>query len=127
MSFMRAGADYRNALRDGRRVFILGEGKGEDVTTHPSTQAMVEEYVAWYDRHADPAWKDTLFDAGGPLDYRVPRTAEDLVRMGKCFSATTFLSAGNITHTPAYGHMIALGVLHAVGLRNASPEQVPNA
>ena len=47
--------------------------------------------------------------------------------MGKCFSATTFLSAGNITHTPAYGHMIALGVLHAVGLRKASPEQVANA
>ena len=127
MSFMRAGADYRNALRDGRRVFILGEGKVEDVTTHPSTQAMVEEYVAWYDRHADPAWKDTLFDAGGPLDYRVPRTAEDLVRMGKCFSATTFLSAGNITHTPAYGHMIALGVLHAVNLGKAPPDQAANA
>ncbi|TMJ24620.1 MAG: hypothetical protein E6G95_17900 [Alphaproteobacteria bacterium] len=116
---MRTGADYRNSLRDRRRVFILGEGRVEDVTTHPATQAMVEEYAAWYDRHADPAWRETLFDAKGPLDYRVPRTSEDLVRMGKCFSATTFLSAGNITHTPAYGHMIALGVLHAVGLHGA--------
>ena len=124
---MRTGADYRKSLRDGRRVFILGEGQVEDVTIHPATRAMVEEYVAWYDRHVDPAWKDTLFDAGGPLDYRVPRTSDDLVRMGKCFSATTFLSAGNITHTPAYGHMIALGVLHAVGLHKAAPEQVANA
>ena len=124
---MRTGADYRNSLRDGRRVFILGEGLVADVTAHPATAAMVEEYVAWYDRHADPAWRDTLFDAQGPLDYRVPRTADDLVRMGKCFSATTFLSAGNITHTPAYGHMIALGVLHAVGLHKASPEQIANA
>jgi hypothetical protein len=30
------------------------------------------------------------------------------------FSATTFLSAGNITHTPCYGHLIALGMLCSV-------------
>src|SRR5260370_29572407 len=47
--------------------------------------------------------------------------------MGRCFSATTFPSAGNIPHTPAYGHLIALGVLHAVGLGKAQPEQVANA
>jgi aromatic ring hydroxylase len=47
--------------------------------------------------------------------------------MGRCFARTIFLSAGNITHTPAYGHLIALGVRHAVGLRHASPQQVANA
>src|SRR5215213_11684729 len=133
MSSMRTGADYRESLRDGRRVFVLGEGLVEDVTTHPTTQAMVEEYVAWYDRHLDPTWQDILFtppDKAGcrvPVGYMVPRTAQDLARMGRCFSATTFLSAGNITHTPAYGHLIALGVLHAVGLHKAAPEQVANA
>ena len=128
METMRTGADYRNSLRDGRRVFILGEGQVDDVTTHPATRAMVEQYVAWYDRHADPAWKDTLFRPdGAALDYLVPKTSDDLVRLGRCISATTFLSAGNITHTPAYGHLIALGVLHAVGLHKASPEQVANA
>ncbi|HLM12766.1 MAG TPA: 4-hydroxyphenylacetate 3-hydroxylase N-terminal domain-containing protein, partial [Reyranella sp.] len=60
MSSMRTGADYRESLRDGRRVFVLGEGLVEDVTTHPATQAMVEEYVAWYDRHFEPEWQDTL-------------------------------------------------------------------
>ena len=58
---MRTGADYRESLRDGRRVWVLGEGLIEDVTTHPATRAMVDEYVAWYDRHSDPAWQDTLF------------------------------------------------------------------
>ena len=125
---MRTGADYRNSLRDGRRVFVLGEGQVDDVTTHPATAAMVEEYVAWYDRHADPGLEGhAVRPERRALDYLVPRTSDDLVRMGKCFSATTFLSAGNITHTPAYGHMIALGVLHAVNLRKASPEQVANA
>ena len=47
MSSMRTGADYRESLRDGRRVFVLGEGLVEDVTTHPTTRAMVEDYVAW--------------------------------------------------------------------------------
>ena len=57
---MRTGADYREALRDGRKVWVMGEGWAADVTTHPATRAMVDEYVAWYDRHFDPAWQDTL-------------------------------------------------------------------
>jgi aromatic ring hydroxylase len=130
---MRTGAEYREALRDGRRVWILGEGKIDDVTSHPATRPMVEEYVAWYDRHFDPDWQDVVLtprDAAGarmPVGYIVPRSADDLSRMGRCFSATTFLSAGNITHTPAYGHLIALGVLHAVGQHNASAQQLENA
>ena len=57
---MRTGREYREALRDGRRVWVLGEGWVEDVTTHPATQAMVEEYALWYDRHLDPEWQDLL-------------------------------------------------------------------
>ena len=130
---MRIGADYRKSLNDGRRVHVLDQGRVEDVATHPATRAMVEEYVAWYDRHFDPAWQDVVLmppDAAGrriPVAYLVPRTAQDLVRMGRCFSATTFPTAGNITHTPAYGHLIALGIEHAVGLYGASPEQLGNA
>ena len=125
---MRTGAEYREALRDGRRVWIMGEGLIDDVTTHPATRAMVDEYVAWYDRHADPAWTATVLDDDGvPLAYRLPRNADDLVRMGRCFSATTFLSAGNITHTPAYGHLISLGVLAATQARNVSAKQIADA
>ena len=125
---MRSGAAYREALRDGRRVFVLGEGRVEDVTTHPATKPMVDEYVAWYDRLHDPAWRETAWKHdGAPVPYLVPRSADDLVRMGRFFSATSFLSAGNITHTPCYGHMISLGIQHAVTLRNASDVQVRNA
>src|SRR5262245_28714112 len=112
---MQTGAEYRESLRDGRRVWVLGEGRVEDVTTHPATRPMVEAYMAWYDRHFDPAWQDVVLapaDAAGartPVGYLVPRSAQDLVRMGRCFLATTFPTAGNVTHTPAYGHLIALG------------------
>jgi 4-hydroxyphenylacetate 3-monooxygenase len=47
--------------------------------------------------------------------------------MGRSFAKTTFLSAGNITHTPAYGHLISLGVVTAVQECNASPQQLANA
>jgi len=130
---MRTGADYRESLRDGRRVWVLGEGRVDDVTTHPATSPMVEAYVSWYDRHFDPAWQDIVLtppDGAGvrmPVSHVVPRSAQDLARMGRCFSATTFPTAGNITHTPAYGHLIALGILHAVGLGNASLAQVDRA
>ena len=125
---MRTGAAYREALRDGRRVWVLGEGRVDDVTTHPATAPMVAEYVTWYDRLKDPAWRDLAWTPeGASVAYMVPLSADDLVRMGRFFSATTFLGAGNITHTPAYGHMIALGIQHAVTLRNASEAQVRNA
>ena len=130
---MRTGAEYREALRDGRKVWVLGVGAVDDVTTHPATRAMVDEYAAWYDRHLDPAWQDTVLappDADGhraPWAYALPRSADDLRRMGRCYAATTLPTAGNITHTPAYGNLIALGILHEAQLRNVSAEQIANA
>jgi 4-hydroxyphenylacetate 3-monooxygenase len=94
---------------------------------------MVDEYVAWYDRHFDPEWQDVVLtppDAQGaraPWSYVLPKNSGDLRGMGRCFSATTFLSAGNITHTPAYGNLIALGILDAIQQRNVSPEQITQA
>ena len=117
---MRTGAEYREALRDGRRVWVLGEGLVEDVTAHKATSAVVEEYVRWYDRHFDPAWEDTLIAprSGGreptAWAYVVPKTSEDLIGMGRSFAKTLFVSAGNLTHTPAYGHLISLGILTAI-------------
>ena len=108
---MRTGADYREAMRDGRRVFVMGEGRVDDVTTHPATAAMIDEYVRWYDRHFDPAWQDTVLGADGtPVSFILPRASDDLVRMGKSFFATTFPTAGNVSHTPAYGHLISMGI-----------------
>ena len=130
---MRTGADYREALRDGRKVFVMGEGRVDDVTTHPATRAMVEQYVTWYDRHFDPAWADTLLtppDASGnrvPWAFALPKTSADVIAIGGAIQRTIFLSAGNITHTPLYGHLIALGVLTAAETRGAGPHYAVNA
>ena len=111
----------------------LVQGLIDDVTTHPATRAMVDEYVAWYDLHFDPEWTDILFlprdTEGGqrPWAYAVPRTSDDLRAMGRSFAKTTFLSAGNITHTPAYGNLIALGVITAAQEYNGPAGQIANA
>src|SRR3982074_1961816 len=126
---IKTGAEYREALRDGRKVWVLGEGRVEDVTTHPATRAMVEEYVAWYDRHLDPARRDILFAPAAPdreraaWAYVLPKTSNDLIGMGRSFAKTIFLSAGNITHTPAYGRLIAGGPPRAGEERNVSAKQ----
>jgi 4-hydroxyphenylacetate 3-monooxygenase len=84
---LRTGAEYREALRDGRKVWVIGAGAVEDVTTHPATRAMVDEYVAWYDRHFDPAWQDTVLTGDRlPWGYVLPKTADDLVGWAKCSS-----------------------------------------
>jgi 4-hydroxyphenylacetate 3-monooxygenase len=125
---LRPGAEYREALRDGRKVWVVGHGAVDDVTTHPATRAMVDEYVAWYDRHFDPTWRDVVLNGEcEPWGYVLPKNADHLIGMGRCFSATTFLSAGNITHTPAYGALIALGVLGAVQHYGSHPQQIANA
>ena len=47
--------------------------------------------------------------------------------MGRAFAATEFPSAGNMTHTPTYGNLIALGVLYAAQQRDVSETQIANA
>jgi 4-hydroxyphenylacetate 3-monooxygenase len=127
---MRTGADYRRCLSQGRKLWIVGQGEVEDVTTHPSTRAMVDCHADWYDRHFDPDWADVLLtaaDASGarrPLAFEVPASASDLRRLGKAISRVSFESAGNVTHTPGYGALIALGVLDSVTTMNVSAEQV---
>jgi 4-hydroxyphenylacetate 3-monooxygenase len=130
---MRTGHEYRDALHDGRRVWVMGEGLIEDVTVHPATRPMVDEYAAWYDRHHDPAWQDVLLTppdergARRPWAFALPRTSADLRAMGRSYAATIFPTAGNVTHTPGYGNLIALGLHDVVRQRDVSPEQAASA
>ena len=130
---MRTGADYKESLRDGRDVWVMGEGAVPDVTTHPATSAMVDEYVAWYDRHFNPDWQDVLLtpsDGNGqrrPLALTPPKSSEDLRRLGKEISAVHFVTGGNMTHTPGYGALIALGMLNSLKRLNNPSEEIEAA
>lgn len=130
---MRTGAEYRDSLRDGRNVWVLGNGPIDDMTSHPATAAMVQAYVAWYDRHFDADWQDILLtepDANGarqPLAFQLPQTSAHLRRLGKAIAAVHFLTGGNMTHTPGYGALIALGLLDVVKRLQVSSAEVEAA
>ena len=133
---VKTGDEYRRSLHDGRQVWLLGEGPIDDVTTHPATAAMVEAYAAWYDRHTDPAWIDRLMtppDAAeygsAPLAFEIPQTGPMTcaVLALKAIHDVAFVSAGNITHTPGYGALVALGILDAVTTLNVAPERIAAA
>ena len=131
---MRTGGDYIESVRDGRKVWVLGEGLVDDITTHPATKPMVDVYAEWYDRHFDAEWRDTLMAAepegdgvGFPLAFLTPRSCEDLERMGRSFAATLFSTAGNLTHTPAYGNLISLSLQDTIRRVNLSREEVAKA
>ena len=127
---MRTGADYKQSLHDGRDVWVLGEGAVDDITTHHATSAMVDEYAAWYDRHSDPDWQDTLLtppDGSGhrqPVLLTPPETPDDLKRLGRAISATHFAGGGNVTHTPAYGALISLGLLNVLSRVDESDAEI---
>ena len=86
--------------------------------------------MAWYDRHLDPAWHEVLLgppDPSGartPWAFATPRSPADLRAMGRSYAATIFPTAGNMTHTPGYGNLIALGIRDVVLQRKVSAEQL---
>ena len=127
---MRTGAEYKESLRDGRDVWVMGEGAVADVTTDRATSAMVNEYVAWYDRHFAADWQDILLtpsDGDGqrhPLAFIPPETSADLRHLGKAISAVHFVAGGNMTHNPGYGALIALGLLNVLKQLNNSSEEI---
>ncbi len=83
---IRTAEDYRASLRDGRRVYIMGE-KVEDVTTHPVLGPTVDTVAGGYElcTSKDPAIRD-LYVASHPVTgepisryYVTPRTSQDLI------------------------------------------------
>ena len=98
---LRTGVDYVESVRDGRRVWVLGEGLVEDITTHPATKPMVDVYATWYDQHFDPEWQKTLLSpagegegAGYPLAFLTPRSADRSPAHGPLFRFDAFLDRG---------------------------------
>jgi 4-hydroxyphenylacetate 3-monooxygenase len=110
----RTGDEYKEALNDGRRVWIDGE-RVDSIVAHPVTAGMVETHANWYDLHHDPAWDDVLWrtDESGesvPVCFTVPRTAEELEGLAEALRASAFLNAGNVSHPACWGMLVFSGL-----------------
>jgi 4-hydroxyphenylacetate 3-monooxygenase len=110
----RTGDQYKEALNDGRRVWIDGE-RVENLASHPVTAGVVQAHADWYDLHHDPAWDETLWrlDETGtevPVCFTVPQTPEELVTLSEALRAAAFLNAGNISHPACWGMLVFAGL-----------------
>ncbi len=82
---IRTPEEYRQSLRDGRRVYIFGE-KVDDVTTHPvlkiGTETAAGDYVLTESK--DPAIRDLFVaqhpETGEPISryFTIPKTPDDI-------------------------------------------------
>ncbi|SEE30560.1 4-hydroxyphenylacetate 3-monooxygenase [Rhizobiales bacterium GAS191] len=77
---IRTGNQYRDSLRDGRRVWINGE-RVKDVTTHPMFKPLVDIRARIYDMAHEPRYRDELtYEESGErfaIGLKLPRTQQD--------------------------------------------------
>ena len=78
------------------------------MSTWPGTTATLTRLAGY------PAHSADNHGQRHPLALTPPRTSDDLRRLGKAISAVHYLTGGNMTHTPGYGALIALGMLNVL-------------
>jgi aromatic ring hydroxylase len=113
------GAQYRESLRDGRRVVLSGE-EVADVTQHRHYVRSIDLLAELFDAQFDPSSRDvtTYVDEASGERYStawlVPRTKSDLVRRRQLLNFTTDHTLGVFGRPPDYGPTLAMGFLAAM-------------
>src|SRR5712692_5242481 len=90
---LRTADQYLAGLRDGRTVYYKGE-RVADVTTHPELGRGARHCAIDYSIADDPHHRDLARcqdNDGVPINrfYKLPRTAEDLLRRREMIAETT--------------------------------------
>jgi aromatic ring hydroxylase len=86
---LRSPEDYRESLRDGRRVYYRGE-RVADVTAHEATRHAVEHGTLDYRMAESDLHRDLAVSEDGYSRYfQVPRTADDLLARSALIEAAT--------------------------------------
>ncbi len=115
-SYVFTGEQYKESLRDGRRVISMGEVV-KDITTHPAFRRSVETLAGFFDAQHGPNTSDALTfvdpDSGDrySTSWLVPRNCEDLERRREALKISTFHTFGVFGRPPDYGSTIAMGYL----------------
>ncbi|MER9972157.1 4-hydroxyphenylacetate 3-hydroxylase N-terminal domain-containing protein [Mesorhizobium sp. M0060] len=103
---IKTGAQHIEMLRDGRQVYINGQGAG-DVTAHPAFRQTIRSVGALYDFQARPDNRELMTfevpESGGQRANRIwqlPRSHADLVERRKALEAWTELHYGFLGRAP---------------------------
>ncbi|NQU07101.1 MAG: gamma-aminobutyrate dehydratase [Candidatus Abyssubacteria bacterium] len=98
---LRTPDEYRESLRDGRRVYLLGE-KVEDVTAHPLLKVAVETVAQDFvlSESEDPDVQNLFVaedeETGEPISrfFKTPKTIEDLENRSRMIGESIRLTGG---------------------------------
>ncbi len=102
---LKTGTQYRESLRDGRKLYIDGK-RVEDVTAYVPLQGVIDTLAALYDDQHDPAYRDILTytspSSGESVSktYLEARTLDELHALAGCFhlrALRTFGLMGRLT------------------------------
>jgi 4-hydroxybutyryl-CoA dehydratase / vinylacetyl-CoA-Delta-isomerase len=86
---LRSPAQYRESLRDGRRVYYRGE-RVEDVTTHPVLRHAVDHAALDYELAESGEHRELAVAPDGYSRYfQIPRSADDLLARSALIEAGT--------------------------------------
>src|SRR3954447_9622168 len=112
------GEQYRESLRDGRRVVGADGQDIDDVTTHPAT-SVVNTIGRVLDMQFDAETRDVLtyIDADGgrrAVGWQVPTTREHLWAKRDSTRQITLETLGMYGRPPDYGPMMSLGILGVI-------------
>ncbi len=79
---LKTGDDYRDSIRDGRKIYINGETV-KDATTHPAFKPLVDVRARIYDMAHEDKYRDVMAyddpESGerNNIGYRLPKTQAD--------------------------------------------------
>lgn len=111
---IRSGADYREALRDGREVWHAGN-RIEDVTTHPGFTGTIKTLADLYDKQHMPEYSETMtVERDGnriSYSYLPPRDSEELLLKRRNIEFWSEQTFGQMGRPPGFCAELVVGLL----------------
>jgi aromatic ring hydroxylase len=129
--YLKTGEEYRESLRDGRRILYQGE-EVADVPTHPLFERPVQTWSALFDAQHDPATRDvTTYEdeelgARASTAWLVPKDKDDLEKRRRLLEFSTDRTFGVFGRPPDYGPTLAMGFLAAMHLIEQNDPEAPD-
>ncbi len=117
------GEEYLESLRDGRRVWLMGQ-RVQDVTTHPALAGCARSVAAVYDLQHNPEHQELLTMPSPTtgqrvsLAYLLPQSVDDLGRQRRMYEFLVRQAGGVAARLPQHLATVAIGlydVRHLLG------------
>jgi aromatic ring hydroxylase len=115
--YLLTGDEFRESLRDGRRVIAPDGTDVDDVTTHPQLAPAIDTLAEYYDAHFDERHQDLLTyvdeESGkrASVPWKLPQTVEDLEQKREVNRFLTYQTMGVFGRPPDYGMGNPFGLL----------------